>query len=56
MKKKCCICGKEFSEFPNNANPIKDSCCCDECNSKFVYHARYIIHHMTVIINLVKYH
>lgn len=42
LKKECCICGKEFSEFPNNVNPIKDGYCCDECNSRFVYHARLL--------------
>ena len=42
IKNKCCICGKEFNEFPSNANPIKDGCCCGECNSKFVYHARLL--------------
>ena len=42
IKNKCCICGKEFSEFPSNANPIKDGYCCGECNSRFVYHARLL--------------
>lgn len=34
--KKCCICKKEFDGFSNNANPIKNGICCDECNMRKV--------------------
>lgn len=40
MEKKCCICGKEFNEFGNNARPVKDGTCCNSCNSRFVLPAR----------------
>lgn len=36
MEKKCCICGKIFIEFGNNAQPIKNGVCCDFCNTRFV--------------------
>ena len=36
MEKKCCICGREFNGFGNNANPIREGNCCDYCNSRFV--------------------
>lgn len=35
-KKKCVICGKEFEGYGNNAQPVKDGLCCDECNMKVV--------------------
>ena len=37
---KCCICGKEYTHYGNNALPIKDGRCCDECNSTVVMEAR----------------
>ena len=40
MEKKCCICGKEFIDFSNSAEPIKKGVCCDECNTKFVIPGR----------------
>lgn len=35
-KKKCVICGKEFEGYGNNAQPVKDGLCCDDCNQKVV--------------------
>lgn len=32
----CCICGKQIEGFGNNAEPIKEGVCCDECNIKVV--------------------
>ena len=29
---KCCICGRTFNGYGNNARPIKDGQCCNECN------------------------
>lgn len=29
----CCVCGKEFTGYGNNAQPIVDGICCDECNN-----------------------
>ena len=35
-KKVCCICGKEYEGYGNNAEPYKEGYCCDGCNMKFV--------------------
>ena len=35
-KKICCICGKEYTKYGNNAEPYKQGRCCDDCNKKFV--------------------
>ena len=32
MKDKCCICGKKIKGYGNNAYPLKEGTCCDECN------------------------
>lgn len=37
---KCCICGKDFEGFGNNAEPIADGQCCDACNASEVIPAR----------------
>lgn len=30
---KCCLCGKMFTEYPNNPYPLSDvGVCCRECN------------------------
>lgn len=34
MKKKCSICGKEYEGYGNNALPLAEGLCCDECNIK----------------------
>lgn len=41
----CCICGKEIPAVGgwtqgNNAQPVKDGRCCDECNMSVVIPAR----------------
>jgi len=33
---KCSICGKEFEGWGNNAWPVNDGTCCDECNANVV--------------------
>lgn len=39
--KKCCICGKEFTGYGNNPDPVKlYGRCCDECDWSFVIPAR----------------
>lgn len=38
--KTCSICQREFEEFGNNAQPVNDGRCCDECNSAVVLPAR----------------
>ena len=42
MEKRCSICGKDFIEIGNNAEPIRKGICCDSCNTKFVIPARII--------------
>lgn len=32
----CCICGKEYTHWGNNALPINDGRCCDKCNNDIV--------------------
>lgn len=29
---KCVICGKEFQGYGNNAMPVKEGRCCEDCN------------------------
>lgn len=36
MKKKCCICGKEYESRGNNAWPLAEGECCDKCNEKVI--------------------
>ena len=39
----CSICGKEIEGFGNNAWPINEGICCDECNSKQVVPLRIFL-------------
>lgn len=39
-EKICCICGKKFTGYGNNAAPVKDGRCCDHCNIAVVIPAR----------------
>lgn len=39
-KHKCILCGKEFDGWGNNAWPIKDGICCDDCNAEKVIPVR----------------
>ena len=36
MEKKCCICERNLNGYGNNAYPIKEGMCCDNCNIKFI--------------------
>ena len=38
--KKCVICGKEFEGYGNNAEPVAEGLCCNECNMEMVVPAR----------------
>ena len=38
----CCFCKKEIIGFGNNAQPVRDGQCCDECNLSIVIPARMI--------------
>jgi len=35
-KQICSICKREYVGWGNNANPVNDGRCCDECNWKVV--------------------
>lgn len=37
---KCSICGKKFTGWGNNAQPVKAGRCCDHCNIEWVIPAR----------------
>lgn len=38
----CSICGKPYVGYGNNAAPINDGRCCDECNRKVVMARMFI--------------
>ena len=39
----CSICGEEYIGYGNNAQPVNDGRCCDECNRRTVIHIRVIL-------------
>lgn len=39
-KRKYSICGKEYEGCGNNAQPVNNGRCCDECNAKVVIPTR----------------
>ena len=39
-EKICCICGRAYTEWGNNADPVADRECCDACNWSHVIPAR----------------
>jgi hypothetical protein len=34
--KRCSICGRTYTGWGHNAQPVNDGCCCDECNVTIV--------------------
>ena len=40
VKKVCCLCGKEFEGWGNNAWPLAEGICCDSCNRNKILPAR----------------
>lgn len=42
MEKKCCICGKTFIDYGNNAEPIRKGICCNSCNVRYVINSRIL--------------
>ena len=32
----CSICGKKYKGYGNNARPVNDGRCCDDCNDNVV--------------------
>lgn len=37
----CSICGKNYEGYGNNAQPVNNGRCCDECNIKIVVPRRF---------------
>lgn len=37
----CSICGKNYEGYGNNAQPVNDGRCCDECNGTIVIPRRF---------------
>lgn len=35
-KNVCCVCGKTYEGYGNNAYPLANGRCCDECDAKVV--------------------
>lgn len=53
-KKVCPICGKEYEGFGNNALPVYDGICCDECNERFVIPTRLYFWRLKEKINILR--
>lgn len=45
----CVICDKPLDGYGNNADPVEDGRCCDECNITYVIPAR-----MRILFGLEK--
>lgn len=39
-KTNCVLCNKPYNGYGNNAQPVKDGRCCNDCNSKIIIPAR----------------
>lgn len=39
----CSICGKRYKGYGNNAKPVNDGRCCNDCNFKIVIPRRFEI-------------
>lgn len=43
MKNKICvICKKSYVGYGNNAQPVKDGLCCDDCNKNIIIKIRLL--------------
>ena len=38
----CCICGKSMGGYGNNAQPLYNGRCCDDCNNSYVMPSRFM--------------
>ena len=54
MEKKCCICGKTFVGYGNNAEPIRKGICCNICNTKYVFGSRFLNPRRNTSYEIVK--
>ncbi len=43
-KGKCCFCKKEYTDYGNNAEPVMDARCCNDCNEGVVIPIRLVRH------------
>lgn len=50
----CSICGKKYEGYGNNAQPINNGRCCDECNRTKVLARRYEIMLSMIFSNNLK--
>lgn len=50
-KQTCCMCGKKFEGYGNNASPVVEGCCCDDCNRNVVIPARILFYRRMNTIN-----
>jgi len=46
LRRTCCVCGKEYTGFGNNAEPVMEGRCCDECNRTKVLPLRMMIYNL----------
>ena len=37
VKMNCSICKEDFEGYGNNAQPVNDGICCDECNALVIW-------------------
>lgn len=42
----CCICGEDYYGCGNDAAPLVDGSCCDQCNTDYVFPARFAYREM----------
>lgn len=47
----CSICGEEYEGYGNNAQPVNNGQCCDECNSNVVIPFRFNYSRLQLIKN-----
>ena len=50
-KKTCSICGKQYEGYGNNAQPLNEYSCCDECNTRVVIPIRMYSNRLQKIID-----
>ena len=50
-KKICSICGKQYEGYGNNAQPLNEYSCCDECNTRVVIPIRMYSNRLQKIID-----
>ena len=36
-KRKCCLCGEQIIGYGNNALPLSNGFCCDDCNLDVIF-------------------